>query len=168
METFTLHVDSVETSSHNNFVGYLNIPLRDVVKVELVSASVHANVAQSSIIHVAIEELVSRMHDRASIQYNIGVAGRQSNAGPVPTTTVSNVNQISTALASIPTAESTTRTVFGSNRDFPAEASFYEPIRQIQEITVKLFGASGNLISTSGPTHLTLRFSCLKRSFGTC
>lgn len=160
METFTLHVDSVESASHNDFVGYLNVPLRNVLWVELVSASIHANVAQSSIIHVAIEELASRMHDRASIQYNIGVAGNQSNAGPVPTTTVSNVSQISTALASIPTAEGTARTVFGSNKDFPAEVSFYEPIRQLQEITVKLLNSSGNLLTVAGPTHLTLRFSC--------
>ena len=47
-EVYTIRVDSLGASSNTSFVGYLNIPLRNVVKAELLSASVNANASSLS------------------------------------------------------------------------------------------------------------------------
>ena len=43
-ETYTLKVDSIFAPANNSFIGYINIPLRNVVKAEVLSASISANI----------------------------------------------------------------------------------------------------------------------------
>ena len=42
-EVYTIRVDSVGASSNASFIGYMNIPLRNVIKAEILSVSFHAN-----------------------------------------------------------------------------------------------------------------------------
>jgi hypothetical protein len=167
-EVYTVRVDSTYASSNTSFVGYINIPLRNVVKVELLSCSLHGNATApvtTNAFYVHIEELVSKFNDRANLLYGSRVAGQISTEGTTPTSQISNAYQLATSLVCIPVSDGTSehRTNFTVGNYFPVETSFIEPIRQIEKLTVNIFLASGAQPNiTGGPTFLTLRFTCSK------
>ncbi len=163
-EVYTVRVDSVYNSSHVDFVGYINIPLRNVIKAELLSMSVAANTSVTPIIHVYVDELVSKMNDRTNLQYAIRTAGTISTEGPTPSSAVTNVAALSTCIASIPAEAVNERTVYGSNANFPTEVIFIEPIRQLTQLTIRLYKDTGRLVEdpTDKYTFMTFRFTCSK------
>jgi hypothetical protein len=165
-EVYTLRVDSMYAPSNNTFVGFINIPLKNVIKAELLSASIHANALTTSYIYVYVEELVSKFNDRTNLLYYVQGAGTQTTEGtPQTGGAVSNVNQIATSIVAIPTEESAAhRTVFSVGNNYPAEVNFIEPIRAIEKLTVKLLTSTGALVATpdSQPTYLVFRFTCSK------
>jgi hypothetical protein len=152
--------------SNNTFVGFINIPLKNVIKAELLSASIHANALTTSYIYVYVEELVSKFNDRTNLLYYIQGAGTQTTEGTAQTGgAVSNVNQIATSIVAIPTEESANhRTLFSVGNNYPAEVNFIEPIRAIEKLTVKLLTSTGAPVATpdSQPTYLVFRFTCSK------
>jgi len=164
-EVYTVRVDSqyAATDSHSNFIGYINVPLRNVIKAELLSASVYTNQALP-IIYIHVEELISKLNDRTNLQYAIRAAGAISTEGPTPTSAVANTSSLATCIASIPTNQAHARTIFGALSDFPAEVYFIEPIRQIEKLTIKIFNETGGILGSTGdsPTFLTFRFTCSK------
>jgi hypothetical protein len=167
-EIYTIRVDSVGSSSNVSFVGYMNIPLRNVIKAELLSASFYANAAISSgtsAFYLHIEELKSKFNDKTYLQYSSQVSGISSNVGQTPTITVSNVGQLNSAMVCIPIENSAAavRTIFTTNSYFPVEVPFIEPIRQIPYFTVNIYTSTGAQPNfTGGPTFLTLRITCSK------
>ena len=44
-ETYTVKLDSRGAATNSSFVGYIDIPLRNVVKVEVLSANIDSNLA---------------------------------------------------------------------------------------------------------------------------
>jgi hypothetical protein len=170
-ETYTIKIDSRGAPANNSFVGYIDIPLRNVVKVELLSANMDSNLATTPSLYLYINELVSKFNDRASIQTAITTFSSNtqarpvtSNIGPNPSTTTSNVSQLRTSLACIPTDQINPRTVFTVGAYWNTEVEFIEPIRQVQYLTVSIYNANGDLTPLSGTTFLTLRFTCAKRN----
>ena len=167
-EVYTIRVDSVYSSSNSSFVGYMNIPLRNVIKAELLSVSFHANAnspTTTSAYYVHIEELKSKFNDKTYLQYSSQVAGLKTTEGVAPSTAVSNVGQLASSIVCIPLEETLPdhRTIFSTNAYFPVEIPFIEPIRQIQQFTVNLYAATGaQPVITGGPTYLTLKITCSK------
>jgi len=166
-EVYTVKVDSVYSTSNTNFVSYLNIPLRNVIKAELQSCSFHGNATSipTSAMYVHVEELVSKFNDRGNLQYNSSVAGIISSEGTAPYLTISNTNTLATSLVCIPLSDGIPdhRTIFTSGNYFPVEVAFIEPIRQIEKLTVNLYAATGAQPEiTLGPTLMTFRFTCSK------
>jgi hypothetical protein len=165
-EVYTLKIDSKFAPANNSFIGYINTPLRNVVKAELLSASISANVTSSNVIYVYAMELDSKFNDRMDVQTAITSFQNTistSNIGPNLTGTFSNVNQMRTSLACIP-AEQTgpLRTIFTINGYWDAVTEYIEPIRQIQQLTFSLYNETGGLLTVGGPTFLTLRLTCAK------
>lgn len=163
-ETYTIKVDSRGAPANNSFIGYIDIPLRNVVKAELLSASLESNISFTQVLYIYIDELVSKFNNKASIQTAISVAGTTSNLGPNPSAPTSNISQLSTSLACIPTEQVHTRTIFSVNSHWNTEVEFIEPIRQLSQLTVSIYGANGNIANLSGTTFLTLRFTCAKKN----
>lgn len=166
-EVYTVRVDSLGATSNTSFIGYLNIPLKNVVKVEVLCASVHGNASSlsTSAIYVHVEELKSKFADRAALRYDVSVSGTTSNTGQTPSSTISNVGQLNTALVAVPISAgiSDHRTIFTCGNYFPVEYTYMEPIRKIDKFTVNLYSADGAQPTiTSGPTFLTLRLTCAK------
>lgn len=164
-EVYTVRIDSVGASSNASFVGYLNIPLQNVIKVELLSASFHANAnspATTSAYYINIEELKTKFNEKTYLQYNVNGYTEGAN----PSLTVSNVSQLATSIVCIPLEDTSTnhRTIFSSAANFPVEISFIEPIRQIKQFTVNIYTNLGaqSYVFTGGPTYLTLRVTCSK------
>jgi hypothetical protein len=166
-EVYTVKIDSVYASSNTSFVSYMNIPLRNVIKAELLSCSFHGNATSisTSAVHVHIEELVSKFIDRGNLQYNSSVAGVISAEGTAPSSTISNTNMLATSLVCIPLSDGIPdhRTIFTAGSYFPVEAVFIEPIRQIEKLTINLYASTGGQpVIDSGPTFMTFRFTCSK------
>ena len=164
-EVYTLRVDSVFAPSNNTFVGFINIPLKNVIKAELLSASVHANSATTSYMYVYVEELVSKFNDRTNLLYYLQGAGTQTTEGTAQTGgAVSNVNQIATSIAAFPTEEVNDRTLFSVANNYPAEVNFIEPIRTLEKLSVQILTAAGLPVATPNqqPTFLVFRFTCSK------
>jgi hypothetical protein len=164
-ETYTLKIDTKFSPSHNSFIAYTNAPLRNIVKVELLSASVSANVASSNVIYVYAMELDSKFLDRAQIQTAVTSWSNTtpySNVGPNLTGTFSNVNQLRSSLVCYPADQLNLRSVFTTGGYWPAYVDYIEPVRQIQQLTISLYGETGALLTVGGPTFLTLKFTCAK------
>jgi len=102
-EVYTIRVDTVNTTVSNvDFVSYINIPLRNVVKAELLSASIAANASDTPAIYIYIDELVSKFNDRATLQYTLSSSGKISTQGAV-TADLPNLQYLKSSLAAIPT-----------------------------------------------------------------
>lgn len=170
-ETYTLKVDSVFAPANNSFIGYLNIPLRNVVKAEVLSAIISANTtsASSNVAYLYAMELDSKFNDRMDVQTTITsfnsntmAKPQTSNIGPNISGTFSNLNQMRTSLVCIPLDQDPKRTIFTLNGYFPTDIEYIEPIRQIQQLTISLYGETGNILTVGGPTFLVLRLTCSK------
>lgn len=166
-EVYTVRVDSVYAASNTSFIGYLNIPLRNVIKAELLMASIHGNAAtvSTSMLYVHVEELTSKFTDRTNLQYELRVSGQTSTEGTAPSSTISNVNYLASSFVGIPITNGLNdyRTIFTIGNYFPTEIQYIEPIRQIEKLTVNIFTSSGDQPTiTDGPTFLTFRFTCSK------
>jgi hypothetical protein len=168
-EVYTIRVDSAYATSNVSFVGYLNIPLRNVVKAELLCASFHGNAtspATTNAYYVYVDELKSKFLDRTDLKYVFSVSGQTGNVGS-SSSTVSNVGYLASCLVCLPVSDGTTehRTTFTSGNYFPVEVSYYEPIRKLDKLTVSIFNAAGNPPAiTGGPTFMTFRFTCAKNN----
>ena len=165
-EVYTVRVDSINTTVSNvNFTSYINIPLRNVVKAELISAVIPANASASPVLYVCVDELVSKFNDLATLQYTLGASGTVSTQGSL-TAPISNLQCLKTAFAAIPAEQVSSRTVFtASGSGFPTDISFIEPIRQLKTLTVSIYGNAGVPITDPtnlGSTFLTFRFTCAK------
>jgi hypothetical protein len=168
-ETYTLKIDSKFAPASNSFIGYINTPMRNVVKVELLSASISANTSTSNVVYVYAMELDSKFNDRmdvqtaiTSFQSNTMATPQTSNIGPNLTGTFSNMNQMRTSIACIPAEPVALRTVFTTNGYWPAVTEYIEPIRQIQQLSISIYGENGALLTVGGPTFLIIRFTCAK------
>jgi hypothetical protein len=162
-EVYTIRVDTINTDVSNvNFTSYINIPLRNVIKAELLSASINANVADSPQLYIYVPELVSKFNDRADLQYTLGASGSISTQGSL-TTSISNVQCLKTALVAIPTDQVNPRTIYTASSGFPTDVVFIEPIRQLKTLTVTIYKSNGEqLADPTGHTFLTFRFTCSK------
>ena len=183
-EVYTIKIDSVYAPANNSFIGYIGTPLRNVVKAELLGASIFVNSGISDVVYVYIQELDSKFNDRADVQTaitsfqsatltsnttspgsNVTYTPAQSTSsiGPNLSGTFSNVNQLRTSLACIPTDQQYSRTIFTTGAYWPAVVEYIEPIRQIPQLTVSLYNSSGGLIQDQGQaSYLTLRLTCAK------
>ena len=166
-EVYTVRVDSVYSASNTSFVSYLNIPLRNVIKVELLSCSFHGNATSipTSAMYVHVEELTSKFLDRGNLNYDSQVAGQISTEGTAPYLPISNTNMLATSLLCIPLSDGVPdhRTIFTNGNYFPVEVVYVDPIRQIEKLTVNLYASSGGQpVIELGPTFLTFRFTCSK------
>ena len=163
-EVYTIRVDTINTDVSNvAFTAYLNIPLRNVVKAELLMASISANVADTPALSIYVDELVSKFNDRADLLFTLGAAGTISTQGSL-TGAVPNAQYLKTALATIPTEQVNPRTIYtSSGAGFPTDVVFVEPIRQLKTLTVTLYKANGTPLSdSSGHNFFTFRFTCAK------
>jgi hypothetical protein len=165
-EVYTVRVDSVGiTGSYSTFTSYLPVPLRNVVKAELLMASIHPS-AIRKVIHINVDELVSNFITRAGPAYLTGVGPTTSNVGAA--TQISNKGLIERAFVTIPSsnvAQGTTdlRVVWTAGNDFPTDVEYINPIRQLKTLTITFFdGDTGNLQTMDQESYFVFRFECAK------
>lgn len=169
-EVYTVHVNSQLVTSPqtaDNFVVYIDIPLRNVVKAELLMASIAPSANTSGVIHVYIPELVSKFNQRAGVQTAISVSNTYTVIGN-SSGSQSNVGLINNAFTSLPFDSASYlnggvgRLIYNKNSNFPTDVEYIEPIRQLKQLTIQLYNPSGNPTSTTGSSYFTFRFECAK------
>lgn len=165
-EVYTVRVDSFGTSTpYSTFKAYLPVPLRNVVKADLLMASIHQQYG-NVICHVHVEELVSNFVTRAAPAYTTGVGPTSSNVGVA--TQILNKGLIERAFVTIPTsniAQGTpdNRVVWTAQNDFPTDVEYVNPIRQLKTLTITfLDGATGDVQTMDQTSYFIFRFECAK------
>ena len=165
-EVYTVRVDSFGvTGNYSTFQVFLDVPLRNVVKAELLMASIrqqHSN----AICHVHVEELISKFITRAGPSYTVGVGGRTSNVGVA--TQIANKGLIDRAFVTIPTSNvaagvTDNRVLWTSVKDFPTDIEYINPIRQIKTLTFQFLDGKTGLPQTMDEmSYFVFRFECAK------
>jgi hypothetical protein len=165
-EVYTVRVDSFGVATpYSTFQAFLNVPLRNVVKAELLMASIHQQFS-NAICHVYVDELTSNFVTRAGPAYLVGLDGTTSNVGVA--TQISNKGLVERAFVTIPTsnvasAASDYRVVWTSEYDFPTDVEYINPIRQLKTLTFSfLDGATGLPQTMDQMSYFVFRFECAK------
>jgi hypothetical protein len=165
-EVYTVRVDSFGVGTpYSTFQAFLDVPLRNVVKAELLMASIHQQYS-NAICHVYVEELISKFITRAGPNYTVGLGGTTSNVGVA--TQIANKGLVDRAFVTIPTsniasAGSDYRVLWTSVKDFPTDIEYINPIRQLKTLTFTfLDGATGLQQTMDQSVYFVFRFECAK------
>jgi hypothetical protein len=165
-EVYTVRVDSFGVSGdYSTFQVFINVPLRNVVKAELLMASIHQKYS-NAICHVYVDELTSNFVTRAAPAYTVGLDGTTSNVGVA--TQISNKGLIERAFVTIPTSNIASgsldgRVLWRSLADFPTDVEYINPIRQLKTLTISFYDGATGLPQTMDQTsYFSFRFECAK------
>jgi len=160
-ECYTISFDSVYAAapnSNSSFVAYIDCPLRNVVKAELLSASIGISTTPIAV-YIHIEELVSNFNTYAPLRYNISSAGGTSNTGSV-TQLQSNISSLAQSFVTFHTNGSAGRQFFNKQSNYEATSTYINPIRKLDKLTVGIYDETGQITPTDSPTLLVIRFWC--------
>ena len=167
-EVYTVRVDSVGvTGNYSTFQVFLDVPLRNVVKAELLMASFRQQYS-NAICHIYVEELISKFITRAGPNYTVGLGGTTSNVGVA--TQIANKGLVDRAFVTIPTSNVygtgsvlDYRIVWTANNDYPTDIEYINPIRQIKTLTFQFLDGDTGLPQTMDRvSHFVFRFECAK------
>ena len=170
-EVYTVRVDSYGASSNASFISYLNIPLKNVIKAELLSASIGSNATVlSNLAYIHVQELISKFNTRAELKmeqraYSIGAANTLVSDVGFSSLAAANAAQLATSIVAFPIVPGVPdqRTNFSCSQNFPAEVEFMEPIRQVEKFTVNIFREDGGQPTLqTGATYLTFKMTCAR------
>jgi len=165
-EVYTVRVDSVGVSTpYSAFQVFLDVPLRNVVKAELLMASFHQQYS-NAICHVYVEELISKFITRAGPNYTSATSNTVTTVGV--STQIANKGLVDRAFVTIPTSNVATgvvdnRVVWTALNDFPTDIEYINPIRQIKTLTFTFIDGNTGLLQTMDQvSHFVFRFECAK------
>jgi hypothetical protein len=165
-EVYTVRVDSFGVGTpYSTFQAFLDVPLRNVVKAELLMASIHQQFS-NAICHVYVEELISKFITRAGPSYTTGLGPVSSNVGVG--TQILNKGLIDRAFVTIPTsniasAPADYRILWTTGNDYPTDIEYINPIRQLKTLTFKfLDGNTGDFQTMDQVCYFVFRFECAK------
>jgi hypothetical protein len=125
-EVYTVRVDSFGVSGdYSTFQAFLDVPLRNVVKAELIMASIHQK-HSNAICHVYVEELISKFITRAGTNYTSATSNVVTTVGT--STQIVNKGLIDRAFVTIPTSNvvagvTDNRVVWTSGKFYPTDLS---------------------------------------------
>ena len=170
-EVYTIHVSTENVQSPQttcNFTAYIDIPLRNVVKAELLMASLAPSDNTSALAYLYIPELSSKFYQRGVLSTNVSAAGLTTTIG-ASTGVLANAGPINNSFAALPFDpsvyynQSVGRLIYNKNNNFPTDHEYIEPIRQLKQLTIQIYKANGSLMSTgSANNFFTFRFECAK------
>ena len=165
-EVYTVRVDSFGVGTpYSTFQAFLDVPLRNVVKAELLMASIHQQFS-NAICHVYVEELISKFISRAGAAYTSATSNVMTTVGVA--TQIANRGLVDRAFVSIPTSNVTSagsdfRVIWTMGNDFPTDIEYINPIRQIKTLTFTfLDGATGLPQTMDQIAFFVFRFECAK------
>ena len=171
-EVYIVHVNSrnvAEPSSNVNFVAQIDIPLRNVIKAELLMASISPSTNAFPVVHVYVDELVSKFSTLAGTLTTINSATISSNVGAANGAS-SNVGYLKNSFAVLPLDPASDRAgsgrvVYSKMANFPTELTYINPIRQLSRLSISVWNPDGSVPTTTdvnGESYFTFRFECSK------
>jgi hypothetical protein len=165
-EVYTVRVDSFGVGTpYSTFQVFLDVPLRNVVKAELIMASIHQQFSNAAC-HVYVEELISKFITRAGPNYTSATSNVMTTVGI--SSQLSNKGLVDRAFVTIPTSNvvagvTDNRVVWTSGKFYPTDIEYINPIRQIKTLTFTFLDGNTGLLQTMDQvSYFVFRFECAK------
>jgi hypothetical protein len=176
-EVYTINVDSIGFTVQNDFTTFLNIPIRNVVSAELLSANIPWTTANgppsSNVIYVWVEQLVNKFNDRtlpglAENQGTLAPSATPTISAPVSTSAIQVSNtavlQGSFIRVNVEQTPGNTRTMYETAGNFSSKVTFIDPIRQVDKLHIRLLDERGTPLNITASSFFTFRFECSKNN----
>jgi len=168
-ERYMIKVDSTNATSgtSNSFVVYLPIPLLNVVKVEVLSASITPTSNSSPVLYLHAEELISKFLNRATVNYSFSANSNVLSSVGTLSASLTNESKLAEALVAVPvdtTRASASPVIYTTGGFFPTVVDYIDPIRQVSKLTINVYNSTGAQPAMSGPTYITFQFECAKKN----
>ena len=178
-EVYTVNVDSIgfASTSQNDFTTFFNIPMKNVISAELLSANIPWTTANgppsSNVIYVWVEQLVTKFNDRTlpGLAENQGTLTTSANPlinAPISTAAikVSNTAVLQGSFVRFNTEQTpgNVRTMYESAANFSSKVSFIDPIRQVDKLHIRIMDENGHPLNVTASSFFTFRFECSKNN----
>ena len=154
-ETYTIQVSSYGATSNVNFVSTLNTPIKSIAKAQLVTTSLSCS--SSNVAYIVVDELVSRFND-----YSIEAPA--TNNSNVSLNLHSTSSLLRKAFGAVYNEDSTSRPRITYYNRYPIVADFFDPIKDLSKLSIRLYGHDGTLLTDGGLNFFTFRFTCLRKN----
>lgn len=148
-EFYTIHVDSLSSSTSNNFTTFLYRPLKSVVQVSVLNASFDARTSSSNVAYLHVDEFSSAFNDITGV-----VSGNVISSSP------GSKERVRGSLARF-NVNSTDRTIY-NQVDYSTQTQFIRPIEKLDRINTELLDEYGNTLSVISNTYVSYRITCLR------
>ncbi len=147
-EIYNIQTSSSGSAANNNYVINFNTSLKDVVRAELVTASIPCST--SNVVYVVVDQLRSNFND-----FSNAAAGTLGNA-------VSS--QLRNVFGSMYNDDAGTRDRITYYNRYPIIAEFPHPIQRLEKLNIKLYNNNGLLLQDEGENYFTFRFICDRKN----
>ena len=148
-EFYTIHVDSLTSSTGNVFTSHLFRPIKDVVQVSVLTVNFDASTSVSNVAYLYVDQLTSMFNENTGER-----SGDSIVSNPI------NKDRTRGALARFNVASSG-RTIY-NQQDYSTQTQFIHPIEKIDRINVRLFDENGDSLITISNTFVSFRFTCMR------
>lgn len=149
----TSNVEQYGSSSNVNFVATFNMPLKDVVRAELVTASIACNT--SNVVYINVDELNNKFTDFANAKEATGSTDHGFD-------TTSSI--LRSAFGSMYNDDIGSKERITYYNRYPIVAEYPYPIQRLNKLSIKLYDQYGDLITDQGTNFFTFRFVCNRRN----
>lgn len=140
-EYYTIHTDSLDSTSGNAFTITLDTPLKDVTEVSVLRANFdHSGFKTSNVAYLRVNELTSTFND-------------------------SNQSRVKGSLTTF-NLDSTGRTVY-EERDYSSSTMFVYPIQKLSKLTAEILDETGNVLPTTSETYISYKVTCARENLCT-
>ena len=163
-EFYTIHTDSNTYSDAlegaNNFTTYLFTPLKDVVQVSVLLATIgerKTSTENSNVCYLTVDELSSNFNEITG--NNVVSTSASGGLGPFITAYPTARANFQNPLAVFFLNDGLS--IYKQN-DYSTQTQFINPIRRLERLTCKLWDGTGSLLqlNTGERVHITFRFTC--------
>lgn len=153
IQVSTANVDTYNSAQSNvSFTATLGNPLKDVVRAELVTASIPCNT--SNVVYVVVDELVTRYTDFADTKPATGEGHSIQTSG----------TRLRDTFGAVYNDNITTKPRIVYYNRYPIIAEYPYPIQRLDKLSVRLYGENGALITDQGTAFFTFRFICDRKN----
>ena len=147
-EVYNIQVSSVGAIQNTAYVTNFNTPLKNIVRAELVTASIPCNT--SNVVYIVVDELSSKFTDFANAQ-----GGTLSSA-------ISSV--LRNSFGAMYNEDTASRPRITYYNRYPIVVDFMYPIQRLEKLSIKLYDQNGQLITDQGENFFTFRFICNRKN----
>ena len=157
-ETYNIQVSTVNVEqyspAHSNvdFVATFSTTLKDVVRAELVTASIPCNT--SNVVYVSISELSTRYTDFADTKPATGDGHSIQTSG----------TRLRDTFGAVYSDDINTKSRITYYNRYPIVAEYPYPIQRLDRLSIQLYNQDGTLLTDQGSAFFTFRFICNRKN----
>jgi len=157
-EIYNIQVSTTNVENYNSamsnvdFVVTLSNSLKDVVRAELVTASIPCNT--SNVVYVVVDELSTRYTDFADTKPATGDGHSISTSG----------TKLRNTFGAIYNEDTNTKNRITYYNRYPIIAEYPYPIQRLSKLSIKLYNHNGDILTDQGNCFFTFRFICNRKN----